>query len=108
MPALPSANPNPTILITGANGYIGSWAVKTALERGYSVRAVVRAESKSLPLRELFGKHVEEGKLEFKYVEDLTKDGAYDEVVKDVDAILHIASPLPTQSSDPQGKSKPL
>ncbi|TEB26681.1 D-lactaldehyde dehydrogenase [Coprinellus micaceus] len=107
MPALPSTNPNPTILITGANGYIGTWAVKTTLERGYSVRAVVRTESKSASLRELFGNYIEKGKLEFKYVEDLTKDGAYDEVVKDVDAILHIASPLPTQSSDPQDTIPP-
>ncbi|TEB22540.1 hypothetical protein FA13DRAFT_1740936 [Coprinellus micaceus] len=45
MPALPSTGSNPTILITGANGYIGTWAVKTTLERGYSVRAVVRTES---------------------------------------------------------------
>lgn len=28
--------------VTGANGYIGSWLVKTLLERGYIVHATVR------------------------------------------------------------------
>lgn len=31
-----------TFCVTGANGYIGSWLVKTLLERGYIVHATVR------------------------------------------------------------------
>jgi hypothetical protein len=34
--------PPPTYCVTGATGYIGSWLVKTLLERGYKVHATVR------------------------------------------------------------------
>lgn len=33
------------VLVTGANGFIGSMAVKMLLERGYKVRATVRDKS---------------------------------------------------------------
>jgi NAD(P)-dependent dehydrogenase (short-subunit alcohol dehydrogenase family) len=36
-------SPSPTTYcVTGATGYIGSWLVKTLLERGYKVHATVR------------------------------------------------------------------
>ncbi|KAJ3520386.1 hypothetical protein NMY22_g12784 [Coprinellus aureogranulatus] len=41
-----------TVLITGANGYIGAWTVKTALERGLIVRAVVRSTQRVGPTAE--------------------------------------------------------
>jgi hypothetical protein len=33
----------------------------------------------------------------------LTKESAFDEAVKGVEGILHLASPLPSASPDPQG-----
>ena len=70
MPALTSTNSK--VLVTGANGYIGAWVVKILLDRGYSVRAVVRNSAKAEVLRGLFT-HVESGKLEFAYVPDLVE-----------------------------------
>lgn len=58
------------ILITGANGFIGSWVCKTSLDSGYSVRAVVRTSAKGDALRELFRAH--SAKLEIAIVADQT------------------------------------
>lgn len=101
MPALTTSTSK--ILVTGANGYIGLWTVKSLLERGFSVRAVVRSESKSEVLQIIFPKFVGNGKLEFAFIGDLTKEGAFDDAVKGVEGILHLASPLPSESPDPQG-----
>ncbi|PCH42497.1 NAD(P)-binding protein [Wolfiporia cocos MD-104 SS10] len=68
------------ILVTGANGYIGAWVVRTFLEQGYSVRAA----------------------LEFAIVADITQEGAFDEAAKGIDAIQHIASPVIPDGNDPQ------
>ncbi|KAJ3501157.1 hypothetical protein NMY22_g19021 [Coprinellus aureogranulatus] len=105
MPALTSTSS--TILVTGANGYIGAWTVKTLLSRGYTVRAVVRNPSKADVLKNIFPSYVENAKLTFAYVGDLVKEGAFDEAVKDADAILHLASPLPSPSPDPQATIRP-
>ncbi|TEB29167.1 NAD(P)-binding protein [Coprinellus micaceus] len=71
MPVLTSTNSK--VLVTGANGYIGAWVVKTLLGRGYSVRAVVRNLAKADILKGLFASHVEGGKLEFAYVANLVE-----------------------------------
>lgn len=101
MPTLTAANS--TVLVTGANGYIGAWTVKTALEHGFAVRAVVRSEAKADWLKKIFASYLNNAKVEFVYVSDLTAEGAFDEAVKGVDAVLHLASPLPSSSPDPQG-----
>jgi nucleoside-diphosphate-sugar epimerase len=80
------------------------------LKEGYRVRGTVRSESKGEYLRQLFS-----GKGEFEYVivDDITKvspvrvadtvdfprlmgwqEGVFDEAVKDVDAVAHLASPF--------------
>ena len=70
---MPASLPPSKILVTGANGFIAVWVVKLLLERGYAVRGTSRTEEKNGRLRELFGKYVEEGKLELTVVEDITK-----------------------------------
>ena len=59
------------VLVTGANGYIAVWIVKSLLEAGFSVRGTVRSESKAGHLRELFKQHGD--KFEVVVVEDITK-----------------------------------
>ena len=59
------------ILVTGANGYIGLWIVRTLLEKGYSVRAVVRSSDKGHHLEKIFG--IYRHKLEIYVVEDIQK-----------------------------------
>ena len=42
--------------------------------------------------------------LSFVIVKDITKDGAFDEAVKDVDYVIHLASPLANPSDDPENE----
>ncbi|KAF5313129.1 hypothetical protein D9619_003755 [Psilocybe cf. subviscida] len=92
---MPTVEPSPNVkvLVTGANGFIAMWVIKSLLDQGYAVRGVVRSVAKGARLKECFKAHGD--KLELFIVEDMMKDGAFDEAVKDVDAIEHTASPLP-------------
>jgi hypothetical protein len=91
------------VLVTGANGYLATWVVKKYLEAGYSVRGTVRSLSKSAFLKDKFAHYGD--RFELVPVEDTDKDGAFDEAVKDVDAIAHIASPFRYKSANPDGMS---
>ena len=59
------------VLVSGANGYIAMWVVRTLLEQGYTVRGAVRSEEKGKRLREYF--HPYGDKVEWVVVEDITK-----------------------------------
>ncbi|RDX46146.1 NAD(P)-binding protein [Lentinus brumalis] len=87
------------VLVTGANGYVAAWVVKALLEQGFAVRGTVRSDSKANHLRSLFKSYGD--KLEFAIVNDIVKEGAFDEAVKGVDAIAHTASPFHTHAEDP-------
>ncbi|KAH9838568.1 NAD(P)-binding protein [Rhodofomes roseus] len=87
------------VLVTGANGFIAMWVVKQLLDQGYVVRGTVRSESKAKHLRDVFSHYGD--KFEVVIVEDITKLGAFDEYVKDVDAIEHTASPFHFKANDP-------
>ena len=96
------AIPSPAkVLVTGANGYLATWVVKKYLEAGYSVRGTVRSLSKSAFLNDKFAHYGD--RFELVVVEDITKDGAFDEAVKDVDAIAHTASPFHYKATEPDG-----
>ncbi|EKM78750.1 hypothetical protein AGABI1DRAFT_121174 [Agaricus bisporus var. burnettii JB137-S8] len=94
------------ILVTGANGYVAMRIVDQLLNAGYSVRGTIRTLDKSKDLRERFSDFVEAGKLEFSVVEDMTSNGAFDDAVKDVNAIIHTASPFKF-ADDPEEVIKP-
>jgi nucleoside-diphosphate-sugar epimerase len=84
------------ILLTGATGFVGFATLRQALKHGYKVRAVVRSEQKAETVRSNPTlKDVTEDQLSFVVIPDLLAEGAFDEVVKDVDYIVHIASPVP-------------
>ena len=59
------------VLVSGANGYIAMWVVRTLLEQGYTVRGAVRSEEKGKRLREYF--HPYGDKVEWMVVEDIMK-----------------------------------
>ncbi|KAJ1303085.1 hypothetical protein OPQ81_011286 [Rhizoctonia solani] len=93
MPSISALKPT-TVLVTGANGFIGTWICKTFLENGYRVRGAVRSASKGQYLAEVFKDHGHE--FMYHVVDDITKPGAFDEAVKGVEAVVHTASPDPT------------
>jgi len=84
--------PGSKILVSGANGFIAVWLVRILLEQGYSVRGTVRSKEKGAFLEDKFKSYGD--KFELVVVEDITKEGAFDEAVKGVDAIQHTASPV--------------
>jgi nucleoside-diphosphate-sugar epimerase len=69
---MPTIVPGDKVLVTGSNGYIAVWVVRTLLEQGYSVRGTVRSADKGQYLDEMFGKTYA-GKLEIVVVEDIIK-----------------------------------
>lgn len=92
-----------TVLVTGANGYIASWLVKTLLASGHKVRATVRNPrdaAKVGHLRKLGNEFP--GKLEL-FQADLLQDASFDEAMKGCGIVFHTASPFIARNiSDPE------
>ncbi len=61
------------VLVSGANGYIAMWVVRSLLERGYAVRGTVRSAGKAKFIEEYFAGLGYADKLEIVVVEDITK-----------------------------------
>ncbi|KAH7133769.1 hypothetical protein EDB81DRAFT_658571 [Dactylonectria macrodidyma] len=81
-----------TVLVTGANGFLGSHTVDQFLHHGYRVRGTVRDPVRDAWLTTLFdGKYGKE-RFELVKVSDMAVDGAFDEVAKGVSAIAHTAT----------------
>ncbi|EON96784.1 putative aldehyde reductase ii protein [Phaeoacremonium minimum UCRPA7] len=91
----PSATTIPTgswVLVTGATGFLASHITTQLLDRGFRVRGTVRDVGQASWLFEgRFKTYADNGALELVAVPDFGADGAYDEAIKGVAAILHIA-----------------
>jgi hypothetical protein len=85
-----------TTLITGATGHLGFKVLVLALEAGYNARVAVRSQSGiENILKTPSIKRLNSGSnIEFIIVPDILVPGAYDEAVKNVDFIIHCASPI--------------
>ena len=84
------------VLLTGANGFIGSHILQLFLDRSIFVQAVVRSEAKASRVRKDFP-GFDSSKLDFSILPDITTPGAFDQCLKDaqpLDAIIHTASPF--------------
>jgi nucleoside-diphosphate-sugar epimerase len=80
------------VLVTGATGFIASEVIKQLLQRGFRVRGSVRDfHSASWLLTAHFDESLS-GQFEVVEVPDIGVDGAFDEAVKGVAGILHIAT----------------
>lgn len=81
------------VLVTGSTGFVASHVTKQFLERGYKVRGTVRDLSQaSWLIDDHFKSYVENGSLELVAVPELGAEGAFDDAVKGVSAITHIAT----------------
>ncbi|KAK0102613.1 hypothetical protein ONS95_006222 [Cadophora gregata] len=92
------------IFITGATGFVGFAVLTKALQAGYKVRISVRKaeQIETLKSHVLIAPYVEKGVVDFAVVPDITVKGAFDSALKDVVGVLHIASPLPQATNDPE------
>jgi len=88
----------PTIFITGATGFIGSQVVFQSLNAGYNLRLSVRKEAQIDKLKGLFSEHV--AKLDFIVIPDLASPGVFDQALKGVEYVFHMASPMPGTGDD--------
>ncbi|KAF3607925.1 hypothetical protein DY000_02046533 [Brassica cretica] len=78
-------------LVTGGTSFIASHVVKALLDLGHSVRTTVRDSSDEEKVRFLW--ELKGAKERLKIFEaDLTVEGSFDEAVKGVDGVFHIAS----------------
>ncbi|TRM58151.1 hypothetical protein BD626DRAFT_512334 [Schizophyllum amplum] len=106
MPALSNSTaPPPKVLVTGANGFVAMWVVRTLLERGFSVKGQVRSAVKGEHLVRYFKDH--EGRFELVVVPDIAEEGAFDAAVMDVSGVIHMASPVSFDVEDPQDLIRP-
>ncbi|KAI0111061.1 dihydroflavonol-4-reductase [Nemania sp. FL0031] len=82
------------ILVTGATGLVGAHVVGNLLSKGFRVRGVARSKSKAKADALLAAMRQRASRLDFFFIEDLTDPTAFDEAVKDIDGVIHLASPL--------------
>ncbi|RDW66757.1 NAD(P)-binding protein-5 [Coleophoma crateriformis] len=83
------------VLLTGANGFVGSHILAQLLAQGSSVRSVVRSQAKADQVLADFPNYG--SKLDFAIVPDLTAPGAFDQAVQSTppfDTVIHTASPF--------------
>lgn len=83
------------VLLTGANGFVGSHVLDQLLSLGHSVRGIVRSEAKAQQVLSDFPNYG--SKLDFGIVPDITAPGAFDKVVQSTlpfDTVIHTASPF--------------
>ena len=95
-----SATTGELVLLTGGTGHIGFRTLVEALSAGYEVRAAVRRESSIAEIKAAKSIQPYLSSLSFVLVEDITKYGVFDEAVKGVSYIIHLASPLAKPSDD--------
>lgn len=91
------------VLVTGGTGFLASWIIRNLLEKGYEVRTTIRSEKKISAVKDMLAcEGVCTDKLSFAFA-DLTKEDGWDETMKGIEYVLHVASPLGGNNhEDPQ------
>ncbi|KAL2355447.1 hypothetical protein BJ546DRAFT_1060464 [Cryomyces antarcticus] len=92
------------VLLTGGSGFIAAHVLDYLLEHGHSVVTTVRSQEKANKIKEAHP-NVSKDKLDFALVEDIAKEGAFDETVKSdppFEAVVHTASPFHFNVTDIQ------
>jgi len=80
------ARGNPTVLVTGATGFVGIHLVKGLLERGESVRALARPSSYGLGQLKRLGVEVMYG--------DLSNPQAVDQAMQGIETVYHVGGAM--------------
>ncbi|GAA6018687.1 hypothetical protein JCM11491_001261 [Sporobolomyces phaffii] len=96
---MPTVTEKSHVLLTGASGFLAAHIAQQLVERGFKVRGTVRSKEKG----DFLKKNVVDNSdnFDFVIVEDVEQEGAFDDAVKGVDAVLHTASPFHFNVEDP-------
>nr|GMC96968.1 dihydroflavonol 4-reductase [Ipomoea batatas] len=95
------ASPAPTVCVTGAAGFVGSWLVMKLLQRGYIVHATVRDPGNIKKVKHLLELPKAEGNLKvWKGV--LEEEGSFDEAIAGCEGVFHVAAAVNFASKDPE------
>lgn len=93
----------PTVLVTGASGFIAKHIVGELITQGHRVRASVRSDRRKAEIEALFP----EAGIDYVSL-DLTSDAGWADALHGVDALIHTASPFPgAQPKDPSQVIRP-
>lgn len=88
--------PSTTVLVTGANGYLGLHIVDQLLKHDKTVCATVRSERAAETVRTNFQEHIKNNQLRIGFIEDLTKPETFQPVFDEaITCVIHVASPCP-------------
>jgi nucleoside-diphosphate-sugar epimerase len=85
----------PLVLVTGATGHIGFGVLALLLKSGYRARVASRRLASVQKLKDLPSIRPYAESVSFIEVPDFLAEHAFDEAVKGVDYIVHLASPIP-------------
>jgi len=87
-----------TVLVTGATGFIATHIIRAFLDAGYKIRGTVRSESSKAKVQKVHPNHLDA--LSFAIVPDISAPNAFDEAIKGVDGVIHVASPFTLSATD--------
>lgn len=94
------------VLVTGTTGLIGAHVLDELLQRGHRVRGVTRSAAKAEQMLQARSQY--RNRLDFVTIEDLLSPDAFKEAVKEIDGIIHCASPVDYSVTDvEEGLLKP-
>lgn len=92
---------NGIVLLTGGSGFVGFRILEQLLDQGWHVRLAVRSESKLTTLKKALEKlQKDTTNIEHVIVPDMMAEDAFQEAIKGVSYVIHVASPLPSPSDD--------
>ncbi|KAJ5444842.1 uncharacterized protein N7458_008714 [Penicillium daleae] len=92
------------VVLTGATGFVGFKTLIFSLKAGYSVRIVVRSDSKGhgvLEASSIKAMNLGSERLSYFVVPDIIAPRAYDDAVKGATYVIHCASPIPSFGDAP-------
>lgn len=83
------------VMVSGGSGYIAGYIIRQLAAEGWSVHTTIRNLAKEDSVRALL--NVDNSRLTF-FAADLTSDAGWDEAMAGCDAVVHVASPIPSDA----------